>query len=59
MTSMIFVMIVLGLLLTVIGVALLVRRRRVAGVSILLLGLACLALPVFSYVYLWIMISTQ
>ncbi len=56
---MIFVMIVLGLLLTVIGVALLVRRRRVAGVSILLLGLACLALPVFSYVYLWIMISTQ
>jgi uncharacterized membrane protein HdeD (DUF308 family) len=59
MTSMIFAMIVLGLLLTVMGVALLVKRRQAAGVIVLLLGLACLALPVFSYVYLWIMISTQ
>ena len=52
MVSMIFLLIVLGIVLLLLGAGLLVKRRWVAGIISVALGLAALALPMLGYLAL-------
>ena len=56
---MIFLLIVLGVVLLLVGTFLLIKRQKLAGVIVLALAVAALALPVLSYLALALLILSQ
>ena len=51
MVSISFVMVALGVLLLLLGMGLVVKRIRIAGGVIALLGLIVVAVPLLAYLY--------
>jgi hypothetical protein len=51
MASISFVMVALGVLLLLLGMGLVIKRIRIAGVVISLLGLVVVAIPLLAYLY--------
>jgi len=56
---MIFLLIVFGVVLLLVGASLLIKRQKLAGVIVLALGTAALALPMLSYLALALLVLSQ
>jgi hypothetical protein len=53
LASIIFIMVALGVVLLLLGVILLAKHAKVAGLIVALLGLCMVTIPIFAYLYVW------